>query len=351
MMDARPTTIAVAGAGVEAEQAARTLRGVELTDVTRFSGASDEELLEQLSRDDLDAIAFVTPATDLAGAVRRALMANRHVLVIGPAALSAKQLVSLDDLARRRSRVVFIDAGYACDERLAFVRKMTAPSAALWRPRYVRAMRSANKRHGLDDLAIAEIACVLSIMGGAPSHVSAVAPRIDDETGHSDAAMLTMTFDGGPVATVHVSLVEPMPRRETVIACDGRTIVMDGFDVRAPLQIQATGRHRGPQAGRAWSETISEYPASPSFDREASVAATFIAAVRARDVGASNVRDMALAAATWECARGSMARGGELHRLPSDAASDRPELQVIVGGGNASDARETPSLTVVHSAS
>jgi predicted dehydrogenase len=282
--------------------------------------------------------------------MRRALMANRHVLVIGPAALSAKQLLSLEDLARRRSRVAFIDTGYACDERVAFIGKMTAPSAALWRPRYVRAVRSGSEGYSLDELVIAEIACVLSIMGGAPSHVSAVAPRIDDETGHADAAMLTMTFDGGPVATVDVSLVEPMPRRETVIACDGRTIIMDAFDVRAPLQIQAAGRHRGPQAGRSWSETVSEYPASSHFDREAAVASTFVAAVRARDVATSNLRDLAAAAATWECARASMARGGELERLSSDA-SNRPELQVIVGGGNASEERETPALTVIHSAS
>jgi hypothetical protein len=344
-MDVTRTTIAVAGTGDDAEQAARALRSVDGVEVVRISGASDEELLEQLSRDDVGAMAFVTPAVDLAGAVRRTLMANRHALILGPAALSAAQLTSLDELARRRSHVVLFDAGYAEDERLAFTRKMTASSGALWRPRYVRATRTGAARHTLDELAIAEIACVLSIMGAAPSQVSAVAPRIDDETGHADAVMLTMTFDGGPVATVDVSLIEPMSRREIVVACDGRTIVLDAFDRRAPLQIQAAGRHGGPQTGRAWSETVSEYPASAGVDRDAAVAAAFVAAARGRDVSAINLREMAVAASAWEAARESTASGGQLVDVSPSAV--RPALQVIHGGGKTISVTAPPDLTLV----
>lgn len=345
MMETPRTTIAVAGPATEAQTAARTLRGVEGVEVAHVTGASEEELLEQLSRTDLDALAFVTPVPDLAASIRRTLMANHHALVIGPAALSAAQLVSLDELARRRSRVVYLDAGYAEDQRLAFTRKMTASSGALWRPRYVRAVRTGLDRHGLNDLAIAEIACVLAIMGAAPSHVSAVAPRIDDESGHADAVMLTMTFDGGPVATVDVSLVEPFARREVTVACDGRTIVLDALDARAPLQIQA-GRHNGPQPG-AWSETVSEYPAGGTPDREGAVAELFVAAVRARDLSAMNLRDLTPAATAWAAALESIARGGELVRLPADAGAPRPALHVIQGGGKTQPITPPPDLTLV----
>ncbi|MEX2227663.1 MAG: hypothetical protein WEB52_14580 [Dehalococcoidia bacterium] len=346
-MDAPRTTIAIAGAGADAEQAARALRGVAGVEVTRIAGGSEEGLLETLASDDIEAIAFVAPCADLAGAVRRTLMANRHALILGPAALSAKQLISLDELARRRSRVVYFDTGYADDERLAFIRKMTASIEALWRPRYVRAVRVSPERRSVDDLAIAEIACVLSIMGAAPSHISAVAPRIDDESGHADAVMLAMTFDGGPVATVDVSLIEPMPRQEMIVVCDGRTILMDGYDKRAPLQILAAGRHGGPQTGRAWSETVSEYPASTVLDRDAAVASTFVTAVRSRDVSAINVREVAVAASAWEAARESIARGGELRELSEDAGAGRPALQVIHGGGKTQPLAMPPDLTLV----
>jgi predicted dehydrogenase len=345
-MDVPRTTIAVAGAGDDAEQAARALRGVDGVAVTQIIGTSEEELLEQLSRDELDAIAFVTPTPDLAGSLRRTLMANRHACIIGPAALSAKQLLSLEELARRRSRVVCFDAGYAADERVAFVRKMTASPAAMWRPRYVRATRTGVSEHSVDELAIAEIACVLSIMGAAPQRVSAVAPRIDDETGAQGAMMLTMTFDGGPVATVDVSAIEPMPRREIVVACDGRTVVLDAFEARTPLQIQGAGRHGVPQTSRAWSETVSEYPTPASRDRHAASAEMFVAAVRGRDLAAINLREMAEAALVLETARESIARGGDLLDVATDAAR-RPELQLIVGGGKRHDDVPPPELTVV----
>jgi predicted dehydrogenase len=346
VIDTTHTTIAIAGSGDDAGQASRALRGVDGVEVTRISGASEEELLEQLSRGDLDAIAFVTPAPDLAGSLRRTLMANRHAMVIGPAALSAKQLLSLDELARRRSRVVCFDSGYEGDERVAFVRKMTASPGALWRPRYVRATRASTDDRGIDELALAEIACVLSIMGAQPSRVSAVAARIDDETGHAGAMMLTMTFDGGPVATVDVSVIEPMPRREIVVACEGRTMVLDAFDARTPLQIQAAGRHGGPQAGHAWSETVTEYPAPASRDRLAVSAEAFVRAVRARDLEAVNLREMAHAALVLETARESIARGGEMLDVAPDVAR-RPELQVIRGGGKREGGGAPPELTLV----
>jgi predicted dehydrogenase len=345
-MDVARTTIAVAGSGDDAEQASRALRGVDGVEVTRITGASEEELLEQLSRGDLDAMAFVTPASDLGGSLRRTLMANLHAMVIGPAALSAKQLLSLDELARRRSRVVCFDSGYEGDERVAFVRKMTASPGALWRPRYVRATRTGSDERAIDELAIGEIACVLSIMGAQPSRVSAVAPRIDDETGHAGAMMVTMTFDGGPVATVDVSVIEPMPRREIVVACEGRTIVLDAFDARTPLEIQAVGRYVGPQSGHAWSETVTEYPVPASRDGLAASADAFVQAVRARDAEAINLREMAHAALVLETARESIARGGEMLDVALDVAR-RPELQVIRGGGKREEGGAPPELTLV----
>jgi hypothetical protein len=225
---------------------------------------------------------------------------------------------------------------------------MTASPGALWRPRYARVLRTGASRHSLDEIAMAEIACVLSIMGAAPAHVSAIAPRIDDETGHADAVMVTMSFDGGPVVTVHVSLNEPQQRREMVIACDGRTIVMDSFDARAPLQIQAAGRHTGPNTGTAWSETISEFPTTATMmEREALVVAEFVAAVRARDLAAVNLREMALAASAWEAARGSIAAGGEPRELAGEPRTLRPDLQVIQGGGKAAGDASPPALTLV----
>ena len=180
--------------------------------------------------------------------------------------------------------------------------------------------------------------------------MSALTPRVDDESGAADVAMIAMQFDGGPVARLDVSLVEPWPRQETVIGCDGRTIVINALDATAPLQIHASAKHRGPQRSGQWAETVSEHPLTPTGDRYAETAALFVDAVRKRSAAGTNARDLARATLVWETARASMSGAGEMLALPADGAlveRRRPVLQVIEGGGHTFDAEHAPALTVV----
>lgn len=340
----KPLMITAVGTGPYADAWARAWRGVDAVEIDRIPGATEDELLAQFSRADIDAVAFASPIADIGGAIRRAVMAGRHVFVATPAALDPKQLLALDGLAQRRSRVILFDACGLGDERLSFVRKMTTGAHALWKPRYVRALCTGSRLLGetIDELAIHEIATLLSLAAGLPSRVAAVSPRIDDETGASDVAMLTLSFDGGPVVRLDVSVIEPVMRREIVIACDGRTIVLDALDTRAPLQIQAAARYRGPKRGGQWAETIHEHPIGDMVERRAAAASTFIAAVRSMDAGATNARVLAGAALVWETARASMARGGEPLALPAShplVDARRPSLQLIRGGGHTDENR------------
>lgn len=339
--------IAVAGAGSEAERWLRALRGVEDATAERVD-ASNDEMLRILSGGGTDAVVFAGETQDLAGAVKRALMANRHVLVAGATAISSKQLLAFDELARKRNRVIVFDTGAFADDRVGFVQKMTVGPQALWRPRYIRSLRTGgNPLHTLDELAIADIAFVLGLIAGAPSRVSAVSPRVDDETGAADVVMITLMFDGGVSARIDVSLIEPEPRHEVAIACDGRTLLLDGYNARAPMQIMASARHRGPQAGQ-WGETVSEHPAVELSDRLARAAAAFISAVRSRDVESSNTRMLASAAAAWEGARSSIAANGEMIDIGGSAAEpQRPALKLIVGGGHFDASYPAPELNLV----
>ncbi|MEX2245177.1 MAG: hypothetical protein WEC75_00665 [Dehalococcoidia bacterium] len=353
MTQARPSavTVAVIGAGEDAGRWTRALRGVEGVRAEQPAGQPDDQLLEGLSRKDVAAVAFAGPIADAAVALKRAVMAGRHVLVATPLALASRQLLGLDDLAQRRERVMLFDSPLPGDEQVAFVRKMTQGPNALWRPRYVRALHTgAAEGQTLDELAMAETHAVLSITGGIPSRVSAVAPRVDDESGAAPAAMLTLVFEDGPVARIDVSLLEPEPRQEIIVACEGRTFAIDLLDGRTPLRILAGARHRGPQRGDSWAETVSEHPMAARRDHAAAVAQAFITAVRARDRQASNAREWASAALVWERARESMAQGGEL--LPVGSAEEaggrvRPSLKVLEGGGRSEGAMSVPELTVV----
>jgi len=341
-----PTTIAVAGAHPAADALSRALRGVPGIETVRADERTDGDVLGLVARDDVDAIAFAPPVGELTSAIKHALLAGRHVLVAAPVALPVRALVSLDEMARRRQRVLTFDDGCAGDPRLAFVRRMTATPQALWRPHYVRSVRTGEEHASIQDVAFSDIACVLGVMGGAPREVSAVSPRVDDESGHADAMMITLTFAGGPVATIVVSAIEPVPQRELIVACDGRTIVFDAYDRRAPLQIHAHGRHAGPVSGHPFRETISEHPAPDThIEPLRAVAERFVAAVRARDMAVANARDLTATAAVWEAARASAAAGGAF--MPVEPGSSRPQLQVITGGGHASGEAARPGLFLV----
>src|SRR5205807_7885896 len=102
-----------------------------------------------------------------------------------------------------------------------------------------------------------------------------------DESGRCDAVMIMLSFDGGLVAQIDVSLVEPMPRHELVIACERRTLVLNPLDIAAPLQIFGSARHRGPRSEGEWAETVIEHPTAEFADPTTRSAAGFVAAVRA----------------------------------------------------------------------
>jgi predicted dehydrogenase len=328
-----PVAVTIAGSPPDSDRLARAFRSIEGVSVRRIDGASEEALVEHLSEPGTDALVLIPPVHDLTGIVRRALMTRRHVLVAGSVALAASQLRALETTAHARGRTVMFDTPHLADARMTMLRKMTQGPAALWRPRYVRSLRTgADHRHTLDEIAIADISSVLAASGGMASNVSAVVPRIDDESGVADVVMMTMTFDGGPVARMDVCPVEPDVRREITVACDGRTFVLDDYNARAPMLVQAA-RHRGPRSGD-WGETISEFPRGEHLDRAQQVASAFVDAVRAGDAAATNVGELAVAAMVWETARESMAAGGELLPLSGVVAEpSRPVLQLIRGRG------------------
>jgi hypothetical protein len=165
--------------------------------------------------------------------------------------------------------------------------------------------------------------------------------------------MITLAFDGGQIARVDVSRLEPQPRLEITVACEGRTIALDGIDAPTSLRIHAAGRHRGPHRGTQWAETVTEYPVDDAAPPEGRIADKFVAAVRRGDAGGTNARTLAHAALVWETARMSMSRAGEA--LPPAASSGlveprRPALQLIRGGGHATEGHPPPDLTVVRKA-
>ncbi|HLB24126.1 MAG TPA: hypothetical protein VJP07_08530 [Dehalococcoidia bacterium] len=347
------TRVIVAGSGDDAPAWARAIRACEDVDVRTLAGVSSEDVLNELADRELDAVVFASPsraflARDLAPMVKRAVVARKHVLVATGIA-DSHQLLLLDGLTRRRERTLLFDACGLADSTLAFVRRMTRRDHPMRRPRHLRVLRSAPGHESIEDLALEALSRVLLLSGELPARVSAYAPRFEDESGGPTLAGLTLTFPSGMSARIEVSSLDPEPRDELTVISDSRTITLDALNDAAPLRTLSLVRRREPGRSHEHLGARLERMAGPERPRRERVASAFIESVRAGQP-VSNARQFASAALTWEIARSSMERGGELLSLPAHhplVATPRPNLQLIEGGGNTIEASEAPRLRVV----
>lgn len=338
---ARPTTVAVVGAGDLAQAWARALRSVDGVETCRFLSSADEELQTALSEHHIDAAVFALRDGDASIAVKQAILSRRHVLVAGTLGLGSRQLLLLEELARGRGVSFVFDAcGYA-DAAIAFARRMMRGETPIWRAKYLRGQRIDPNAGSLDHLAITTISRTLSLCAALPESVSALSTRSDAVAGAAESATIALGFEGGFLARIDVSLVEAQERDELTIACEGRTVLLGTGHHLPRLRVASVpnSEHHAPR-----SLTI-EHPPIPDADPVRVSAEAFVASVRegARE---SNAREMAAATLVWEIARDSMASGGDPQSVPVNhplSTRQRPSLQIIEGGGHTSaDDTEIP---------
>ena len=340
--------IAVAGTGDSVPAWGRALRACEGVDVRTLSGASADDVLNELADKELGAIVFASPLRELGAMVKRAVVARKHVLA-APGVGDSILLLDLDELARRRGRTLLFDACGLSDNRLAFVRRATRGDNPLRRPRHLRVLRSAPGQgaDALEDMALEAISRVLVLSGELPCRVSAYAPRFQDENAAPPFIGVTLTFPSGASAHIEISAAEPEPRDELTAITESRTITLDALSQTAPLRVLSLVR-RGERAVEhfgARAETVAGAERS-RCDR---VAASFVEAIRAGHA-VCNARQFAGAALVWETARSSMARGGEFTALPLHhplVATPRPNLYVLEGGGQTTERAAAPVLRVM----
>ena len=285
---------------------------------------------------------------DLGAMVKRAVIARKHVLVATGIA-DSHQLILLDELARNRECVLLFDACGLADEALDAVRATVRDEHPIRRPRYIRAHRSVPGATALEGSALDAVSRVLTLTGGLPAYVGALAPRFDDEDEDPSLVGITLRFESGLVARLDVISMEPEAEDTITIMCEGRTTVVDSDNAVAPVRVLSATRRGDAERTGGPASLKSEQLAIAPGSREERVASAFVEAVRSRQP-LCNARELASAALVWETAMASLARGGEMIALSSThplIAVSRPQLQVIQGGGNTVESASVPRLRLV----
>jgi predicted dehydrogenase len=202
------------------------------------------DLDEVLADPAIDALVVATPARTHAGLAQAGLAAGKHVLVEKPLALSTAEAVALTEQAERAGRVLMVGHTFEYNPAVTKMRALldSGELGDLW---YLHSQRvnlgriqsdvSALWSIGPHDVSIANF-----LVGAAPRWVAARGARyLHAEV--EDVVFATLGYDGGVLAHLHVSWLDPSKVRRTTVVGSRRMVVFDDLDSEAKLRVYDKG--------------------------------------------------------------------------------------------------------------
>lgn len=210
-----------------------------------FSGVVTAERLEDiLESERIHAVIVATPPTTHFEVTKRVLEAGKHVLVEKPLTTEGADALELVELADRLELTMAVGHTFLHN---AAVHKMKAyiSSGAIGDLYYLYSRRTnlGPIRHDVNalwDLAPHDVSIFNYLLDASPAWVSAVGSRVL-ENGREDVGFVTIGYENGTVAHLHVSWVDPFKVRELVAVGSQQRIVFNDMDMSEPLRVYEKG--------------------------------------------------------------------------------------------------------------
>ena len=199
---------------------------------------------EMLASPDLDAIAVATPVATHFDLALAALRSSRHVWVEKPLADNAQDAARLVEEASRRGLTLMVDHPFVHSSAVRKIGELIR-SGEIGDLYYYDSVR-INLGHFqpdvsvLWDLAAHDLSILDYLMCRAPAAVSATGARHVRGRAHN-IAYLTLFYDDGMLAHVHVNWLAPLKVRRTLIGGSSRLIVYDELDPGEKVKIYDRG--------------------------------------------------------------------------------------------------------------
>ena len=170
--------------------------------------------------DSIQAVVVVTPAATHYAIVKAALNAEKHVLVEKPLTLDVSHAHELYALAKEKQVTLFVGHTFLFNSSVWHLDKIIHDRTKFGELRYISARRTnlgpvRNDTSVLWDLAPHDVSiCSALNRGSLPICVSATGTSVLQNSSHVDVAFLTITYDNGTIAHIHVSWCDPHKLRE-----------------------------------------------------------------------------------------------------------------------------------------
>ncbi len=202
------------------------------------------EVGEALADPEIGAVVVATPARTHATLASQALEAGKHVLVEKPLALSTADAVALTRQAERVGRVLMVGHTFEYNPAVTKMRALleSGELGDLWylHSQRVNLGRIQNDINALWSIGPHDVSIANFLIGAAPRWVSARGARYL-HTELEDVVFATLGYDGGVLAHVHVSWLDPSKVRRTTMVGSRRMVVFDDLDSEAKLRVYDKG--------------------------------------------------------------------------------------------------------------
>jgi predicted dehydrogenase len=292
---------------------------------------------ELLADESLAAVVVADVLPERVSHVRRALAADKHVLVEGPISMAADDTFDLAARARERSRCLLVGNDRLFDPALRKLKEIVE-TGRLGELLYLNGCNQGlgeieQNAGALWSLGPREIGAILYLLDDTPVTVSAWGESYL-RPGTTDVVFCLLRFQTGVRAHLHLSWLDPLTVQRLTLVGSRQMAVYDGgaperrltlfeHSLRAP-RVRDAAQRRRIQVGDVLN------PALPTVDPAVLLCQTFLAAVRRGRPLDSETRLATNVATVLEALEASLEAGGS----PQTVVRPGPRLRNVIPIGS-----------------
>jgi predicted dehydrogenase len=193
---------------------------------------------------EVEALVVASPVRTHAPLVAEAVAAGKHVLVEKPLALATAEAVALAEAADQAGRVLLVGHTFEYNPAVTRMRELLEAGdlGDLWylHSQRVNLGRIQSDINALWSIGPHDVSIANYLVGAAPRWVAARGARyLHAEV--EDVVFATLGYDGGVLAHLHVSWLDPSKLRRTTVVGSRRMVVFDDLDSEAKLRVYDKG--------------------------------------------------------------------------------------------------------------
>ena len=213
-----------------------------------------EDLEKVLKDNAIPAVIVATPGSSHYELTKRALQADKHVLVERPMAQKVSEAVELVELARNTGKVLMVDHLLEYHSAVEALRGKIK-SGELGEIYYVHGQRLdlediETEEDIIWSLGSQEVSLMLYLIDKKPREVTAHGGSyLDREEGKEDTVFLNVEFEDGVKAHSHLSWLDPHKTRRMTVVGSKKMATFDDMESRNKLWIFDKGAEKSGEGG------------------------------------------------------------------------------------------------------